>query len=289
MQIKAFVGRLYHAVIDDDITDAAAMLAYYAVMAIFPMVVFVGTLALLVLPPATLHQGVAMMTEALPLGVRDMLNARVDSLVAGKHTGVAAFTLAFALWGASRGAVGLQIALNQICGKRDSRSYIRRQLIAIGTTIGVALLLIMALALLVVGPFVTHYVSSWIGGGDVFELVWDISRWVGAGLLVLLVWAIVYKFLPDTHSQFRIFTPGAIVGVLGWLAISGLFGVYISHFNRYEATYGALGGAIIFLLWLWLSAIALLFGAEVNDVLSALRGHDTRTPRVSHRHVIQAT
>ncbi|HEY1813904.1 MAG TPA: YihY/virulence factor BrkB family protein [Kofleriaceae bacterium] len=273
MQVKELARELYRAVIDDDITDGAAMLAYYAVMAIFPMLVFVGTLALLVIPVTTLHQGIAMATEALPHGVRDLLTTRIDSLVEARHTGFAAFTLAFALWGASRGAVGLQIALNNISRKRDSRSWVRRQLIAIGTTLGIAVLALVALGLLVVGPFVTDSLASWIGGGDLFGLVWSIGRWVGAGLLVLIVWAIIYKFLPDTDTRFKLFTPGAIVGVLGWLGISALFGIYISHFNRYEATYGALGGAIIFLLWLWLSAIALLFGAEVNDVL-AERRHD---------------
>ena len=87
----------------------------------------------------------------------------------------------------------------------------------------------------------------------------------------MVVWAVLYKFLPNTDAPFRIFTPGAVVGVLLWLGISALFGVYLDHFDSYEATYGALGAAIIFLTWLWLSNIALLFGAEVNDVLADLR------------------
>jgi len=82
---------------------------------------------------------------------------------------------------------------------------------------------------------------------------------------------VVYKFLPNTRAPFRLFTPGAIVGVVLWLAISSGFGLYISHFNSYTATYGALGGAIIFLTWLWLSSMALLFGAEINDVVGQLR------------------
>ena|SRR5690242_6624512 len=87
----------------------------------------------------------------------------------------------------------------------------------------------------------------------------------------MLVWAICYKFLPNTDAPFRIFTPGAFIGVLLWLGISALFGLYLGHFNSYEATYGALGGAIIFLTWLWLSNITLLVGAEINDVLADIR------------------
>jgi membrane protein len=89
----------------------------------------------------------------------------------------------------------------------------------------------------------------------------------------MIVWAVIYKFLPDTDAPFRVFTPGAVIGVIIWLGISALFGVYLAHFNSYETTYGALGGAIIFLLWLWLSGIALLIGAEINDVLADLRKH----------------
>jgi membrane protein len=85
------------------------------------------------------------------------------------------------------------------------------------------------------------------------------------------VWAICYKFLPNTDAPFRIFTPGAALGVLLWLGISALFGLYLSHFNSYEATYGALGGAIIFLTWLWLSNVALLIGAEINDVIADIK------------------
>ncbi len=95
----------------------------------------------------------------------------------------------------------------------------------------------------------------------------------------MIVWAVLYKFLPNTNAPFRIFTPGAVVGVLLWLGISAGFGLYLDHFNSYEATYGALGGGIIFLTWLWLSNIALLFGAEVNDVLADFRRHTSAAAR----------
>jgi membrane protein len=139
----------------------------------------------------------------------------------------------------------------------------------------VAIMVVIALALLVGGPVAGHFIADRFGLGAAFDVAWGIGRWIGAGVLVMLVWAILYKFLPNTNAPFRIFTPGAVVGVLLWLGISRLFGVYLDYFNSYEATYGALGAGIIFLTWLWLSNIAILFGAEINDVLADFRKHES--------------
>jgi len=251
--------------------DVGAMLAYYTVLALFPMLVFIGSLALLVLPSDTVRQGVAMASEALPLGVRDILTTRIEALL---HTATAGFAIggaALALWGASRGAVSLTTALNAMFGKKETRAWWHRQLIAIVVTVGVAAMVVVALALLVVGPIVGDYIAGRFGLADAFNTAWAVGRWIGAGVLVMIVWAVAYKFLPDTNAPFRIFTPGAFVGVAAWLGISALFGVYLSHFNSYEATYGALGTAIAFLTWLWLSNMALLFGAQVNDALADVR------------------
>jgi len=217
------------------------------------------------------RQGLAMATETMPLSVRDVIAGRVDSLISASGAGFAVLGAAIALWGASRGASSMMGALNTMFNKKETRSWIRRQLIAIAVTVVVALLAVVALGLLVVGPWLGHWAADYFGLGSQFDLAWSIGRWVGAGLLVMFVWAICYKYLPNTDAPFRIFTPGAVVGVLLWLGISALFGLYISHFNSYEATYGALGGAIIFLTWLWLSSVAMLVGAEINDVLADIR------------------
>ena len=271
MQVRRFFKQLVTAIINDNITDSAAMMAYYAVMALFPMIVFVGSLALLVLPEATIMQGVNMAGEALPPSVRGMLVDRVHGLIAANSAGFAIVGAIVALWGASRGAAGLTTALGTIYTKPETRSWVHRQLLAVGMTIAIAVLVVLALSLLVIGPTVGHWVTDRFGLGETFDQVWSIGRWVGAGVLVMFVWALVYKYLPNTDAPFHIFTPGAVIGVLAWLGLSALFGLYLQHFNSYEATYGALGGAIIFLLWLWLTNIVLLVGAEINDVIADLR------------------
>ena len=269
--VKRFFVHLYHELDNDSITDIGAMMAYYAILALFPMLVFVVTLALLVLPEDTVLQGLAMATQAMPPASREVLTTQVTALMKAAQAGFAIGSAALALWGASRGASALMGALNAMFNKRETRSWWKRQVIAIAVTLGVALAVIAALGLLVVGPVAGHWFADRFGLGDAFDVWWGVVRWVGAGLLVMVVWAVLYKFLPNTHAPFRIFTPGAITGVLLWLGISYGFGVYLSHFNSYATTYGALGGGIIFLTWLWLSNIALLFGAEINDVLADLR------------------
>ncbi len=266
-KLVTFFIKLFHATLNDQIDNIGAMLAYYAVLALFPMLVFVATLGLLVLPSNVLDQGLGMAMEAVPFSARQLIFERVQSLVHHANTGFAIVGMVIALWGASRGAIAMMLALNSLYQKKETRPWWKRQLIAIGVTVGVTLMVIAALALLVAGPAAAH----WLGLGEDFDLAWAIIRWVGAGLLVMIVWAVVYKFLPNTKAPFRIFTPGAFIGVLLWLGISYLFGLYLSHFASYEATYGALGGAVIFLTWLWLSNIAILFGAEINDVLADLR------------------
>jgi membrane protein len=271
--VVRFVKQLAREVREDRIDDVGAMLTYYAILALFPMLVFVVTLALLVLDSATIQQGVAMATQTMPQSTRELIATYVQKLIDSAHPGFAIGSVALALWGASRGAVALSGALNSMFHKEETRSWLRRQLIAIGVTLAVAVLVVLALALLVVGPIVGHWLIDRFGLGGTFDLVWSIARWVGAGVLVMIVWAILYKFLPNTDAPFRIFTPGAFVGVLLWLGMSAVFGLYLKHFNSYEATYGALGTGVIFLTWLWLSNIALLLGAEINDVLADFRKH----------------
>src|SRR5262245_2297175 len=265
--VRRFFVQLYHELLNENVADIGAMMAYYAILSLFPMLVFVVTLALLVLPDDTVLQGLAMATQAMPSSARELLTTQVTSLLNNAHAGFAIGGAALALWGASRGASSLTGALNAMFNKRETRPWWKRQIIAIAVILGVAI------AILVVGPAAGHWLADRFGLTAAFDVGWDIGRWVGAGLLVMVVWAVLYKFLPDTNALFRIFTPGAITGVLLWLGISYGFGVYLGHFNSYAATYGALGGGIIFLTWLWLSNIALLFGAEINDVLADLRRH----------------
>jgi membrane protein len=275
VQVKRFFRDLGKHFLDDNVQNLGAMMAYYAVLALFPMLVFILALAMLVLPQSVIDQGVQMAGAAVPPAVRDPLVQRIHSFTQQSHGLYAILGAVLAVWGARGGLTSLMGALNTMFHKQETRSWVRRQITAILVTVSIGVLTVLALGLLVVGPPVGHWIADRFGMGHAFDVAWGIGRWAGAGLLVMVVWAIIYKFLPNTDAPFRIFTPGAIVGVLLWLGMSYAFGLYLGHFNSYEATYGTLGGAIIFLTWLWLSNIALFIGAEINDIVADLLKHDS--------------
>jgi membrane protein len=278
--MKTFLRKLGRAVMHDAIDDVGAMAAYYAILAVFPLLLFVMTLAVLVLPAHSIAEAADLALAAVPSSVRSLVSSQVDTMARHARAGFAFGTVLFAVWGASRGASGLMVALNRLFRRTETRTWFRRQAIAIALTIGLAVLLVMALGLLVVGPMIGHALAARFGLGSVFDLAWSVGRWAGAGLLMMVVWAVAYRFLPDTDAPFRVFTPGALVGVSLWLGISWLFGLYLDHFASYATIYGALGSAVIFLTWLWLSAVSMLFAAEINEVLAEAR-QDRHTVRLN--------
>lgn len=269
-----FLRKLRHAIVRDAIDDVGAMMAYYAILAVFPMLFFVVTVAALVLPAHTIAEGAGLALDAAPLSTRELVGSQIDAVTSHARPEFAFVTVLFAVWGASRGASGLMLALNKLFRRTETRSWLRRQMIAIALTLGVAMLLLAALALLVAGPLIGRVVEDRLGFGGTFAIAWLVVRWPLAGLLVMVVWALAYRFLPDTDAPFRIFTPGAVVSVGLWLAISRLFGLYFGHVGSYTPIYGALGSAVILLTWLWLSSMSLLLGAEINEVLAELHGGD---------------
>lgn len=264
---RALVGKLD----DDNVLDIAAMLTYYALFALFPMALFVVTITLMVLPPTVLEEAVTLAARHLPPAVSDLVVEQMARMQAAASAGVAVGSLAIALWGASGGLAALTLALNRIFGKVETRPWWRRRLAAIGITLLVAVLMVAAMGLLLVGPIAGDAIAARIGYGGVLEALWRFARLPGAALLVMLVWAALYSWLPNMKVKFRVLTPGAIVGVAMWLVVTQAFGFYVSRFSNLEATYGTLASVVVFMTWLWLSNLAILFGAEVNDVVADLR------------------
>lgn len=272
MREPSFLAALRRDVTRHELGDMAAMLTYYAVMAIFPMIVFVLTVALLLVPEPTIRQGVEMVTRAMPDEVARIVFTYVQNLRNAAGGLIAVLSVLLALWAASRGTVAMGRALNRVHEVEETRPWWKVQLVAVAVTALVAVLLIVGLGLLAAGPAVGHQVARTFGLGHVFDVTWSVGRWLLAAILQVGVWAILYRLLPSTAGRPRPVMPGAMMGVLLWIVASLGFALYVANFGKYEKTYGALGAAIIFLMWLWISNLVMLVGAEVNVLLARRRG-----------------
>ncbi|TDB72262.1 YihY/virulence factor BrkB family protein [Micromonospora sp. KC721] len=259
---------------DDSLVDWAAALTYYGVLSIFP-----GVLVLISL--------LGLLGERATTGVRDTVNQAVPQAdirriiegaidQAGASGGLASLAaivgLLAAFWSASGYIAAFMRASNAIYDVPEGRPIWKTLPIRLGVTAVIGVLLLASAVIVVFTGGFAEQAGSAVGVGSTAVAVWNIAKWPVLLVLVSLIFAILYWASPNArHGGFRWVSPGGVLAVLIWLVISGLFGLYVSNFGSYNKTYGALAGVIIFLVWLWLSNIAILLGAEFDAELERSR------------------
>jgi len=254
---------------EDNLTDWAAALTYYGILAIFPAILaLVSILGLL--GSGTTDTLIENLGKVAPGPAKDIFTSAVENLQ--KNQGAAGITfivgLALALWSASGYVAAFMRASNAIYEVEEGRPIWK----SLPTRVGTTLVLLLLLALVAVGVVFTGGLAEQAGkviGLDKTAVdVWNIAKWPVMLLLVSLMFAILYYAAPNVkHPKFNWVSPGGVVAVILWIVASAAFAFYVANFASYNKTYGALGGVIIFLVWLWISNIAVLFGAELNAEL----------------------
>ena len=255
----------------DECTDLAAALTYYAVLAMFPAAIAMLSLVGLV------GQGQTTVTTLLDIlrqvgasGVAKTLGPTLNQLAASQHAAGFAFVIGLlaALWSASGYVGAFGRAMNRMYEVREGRPIWKLRPIQIVVTV-VALVLAAAvvIAFALTGS-VAQAVGNAIGLGSTAITVWNIAKWPVMLLVVIVIVAILYWATPNvSQPKFRWLSVGAVVAIVSWIVASALFGFYVANFSSYNKTYGALAGVIVFLLWLWITNLALLFGAELDAEL----------------------
>jgi membrane protein len=260
----------------DEMTDAAASMTYYVMMSLFPaLLVCVSLLGLLGDQSLVTDAVKYARDHGAPAEVADALRKALSTTVE-KAGGAVSFALVLgvlvAIYGASGAFGGAGRALNRVYGVRESRNFATHKLADIGWTLVAVLFAIVAMVSVFLGGGLAKDIFGTIGLGDTAAGIWSFARWLVALGAVLLMYAITYSFAPDIKPRrLRWITPGATAGVVIWMVASAGFFFYVSNFGKYGATYGAFAGAVILLLWLYLSSLAFLFGAELNAELERER------------------
>jgi membrane protein len=253
---------------DDQMTQHAAALTYYALMSLFPAVLLaLSLLGLLGQYPDTYNAIIGYLREVAPASVVDPLDRSLRGALQSKGTAATALAISVvvALYGTTGALEAARRALNVVFEVDSGRSFLHRKAIDVASTLVLMALVLVSLVMAFVGGRFAEDLLGFIGLGPTAADVWNIARWPGAVATAMLVFAFIYYVTPDVQQpSFRWVTPGAVVGVLLWLAASFGLSTYVSRVADVGAIYGTFAGAIVLVAWLWLTNVAMLLGAELN-------------------------
>jgi len=254
---------------EDNLTDWAAALTYYGILAIFPALLALVSIVGL-MGESTTQSLIDNLGQVAPGPAKDIFTSAIENLQ--ENQGAAGVMLivgiAVAIWSASGYVSAFMRASNAIYDVEEGRPIWK----SLPTRVGTTLILLLLLALTAVGVVLTgglaQQVGKVVGLDKTFVEVWDIAKWPVLLAIVSLMFAILYYAAPNVkHPKFRWVSPGGVVAVVLWILASVAFAFYVANFSSYNETYGAIGGVIVFLTWLWITNIAVLFGAELNAEL----------------------
>ncbi len=252
---------------DDDMNTYAAALTYRFLLALFPFIIFLLTL----LEALNLERFFTWLLDQARAALAADAYSQVEQIIAqirvGAGGGLLSFGLIAALWAASAGVRSTMHALNVAYDVKEERTVWKQYVMSLVFTVGLAAMIIAAVALMLFGPQSMQWLADQAGLGDVFVTLWNWLRIPAAIVLMMLAVALIYYFFPNVDQPFRIVSPGSVFAVLAWLVATIGFSIYVSNFGNYNATYGSLGGIIALMFYFFISAATLLLGAEVNAVL----------------------
>jgi membrane protein len=273
---RAIIKRTVAEIQRDRITLTAAGVAFYWFLSLFPMLfAAIAIMSLVQVTPAFQQQLSDGISTAVPGQAADVLQQALGASQARVVASLPAvlIALAFALWSASSGMAATQIGLNVAYDVEEDRTFVKRRLIGL-VLLAIALVLGgVAIGLIVFGQQIGDAVADVFSARGVFDVVWGVVRWVVGLVAITTLFAIFYWIGPNRRPpSWRWLSPGGIVATVLWVLASVAFSLYVNHFGgNYAKTYGAIAGVVILLLWLYLTALAILIGAELNGELERQR------------------
>jgi membrane protein len=278
----ATLKRTFREFQDDNVTDWAAALTYYAVLALFPALIALVAIVGLVADPVTITNTLTKLVSRIgPASAVDTFKGPIRQITANRSTaGIAlVISLATSLWAASGYIGAFMRASNTIYEVEEGRPFWRlRPLQVVVTLVMVLLVAVTVLALVVTGPLASG-VGDAVGVGSTAVTIWDIAKWPVLIVVVLGMFGFLYHVSPNVRlPKFKWVTPGSVLALVTWGVASAVFAFYVANFGSYNKTYGTLAGAVVFLVWLWITNIAILLGAELNAELERSREIEAGVP-----------
>jgi membrane protein len=271
-QLRNTVQRTYRNVQRKNTTQLAAGLSYYFVMSLFPLlIVFAASVAYLPIPNL-FDQALALAGRFIPHDSIGLVRAVLRQVITPSRGKFLSFGILGTIWAASGGFSRMMAALNVAYDVPENRPFWKTRPLAIGLTFVTGILLVVALALMLVGPHFGGWLATKVGFGPIFVALWGYMRWSIAIVFAVLAIELIYFLAPNVRQRFGKTLPGAAVAVGFWILLSWALGIYFQHFARLNKTYGTLAAAIALMVWLYWTAFAILLGGEINADLLEQEG-----------------
>ena len=274
---KDIFWRTYGQIGEDRLLAVAAGVVFYGLLALFPAVTAFVSLYGLFAKASTINEHLSLVSGLMPGGGVEIIQEQVNRIAAKGETKLGfafAFGLALALWSANAGMKALIDALNVIYDEKEKRGFIKLNFVSLVLTAGGLLAILTAVGAIVVLPVVL----SFVGLGGWTETLLRLLRWPVLVFVVILGLAMLYRFGPSRERpRWEWLSVGSVLAAVAWLASSALLSWYLANFANYDATYGSLGAAIGLMMWMWMSSIVILFGAELNSEIEHQTARDSTT------------
>ncbi|WML49867.1 YihY/virulence factor BrkB family protein [Neobacillus sp. PS3-34] len=258
--------QLWHRIQEDDLPGLSAQLAYFFLLSLFPLLIFLFTLLPYLPIP---HQDImGIIRGVAPKEAIALIDKNLKDVMTHHSGGLLSVGIIGTIWSASNGINAIVRAFNKSYDVKETRSFIVARGMSILLTFGMIFVFLLALLLPVLGKGIGMFLFSYLGLTKQFLTVWGALRWLVSALILFLVFTVLYWIAPNMKMRCKSAFPGAIFATLGWIVASFAFSLYVGHFANYANTYGSIGAIIVLMVWLYLSAFIIIIGGEINAFYS---------------------
>lgn len=262
LTLKELAKKTWRETTEDKVFSRAAELAYYFLLALFPMLIFLTSLVGFL--PGLREEIFTALAKAVPGEAMNLVSQTIFDVTSNRSRGLLSFGILGAIWAASGGVTAIMGTLNDAYDAREERPFWKVRLIAIGLTILLALLIVGGTALIMFGDRFASWLAAYFGLGNVFMVTWGVVDYLLGLTLMFLGLELIYYFAPNVEQNWKVITPGAVFSVVSLIIASLLFSLYLRFAPNYSVTYGSLGAVVVLMLWLYLMGAVILIGGEIN-------------------------
>lgn len=261
-----FIKNLVKRIDGNDINGVAAQLAYFFLLSLFPLLLFM--VSLLSYLPLTTEDLLNVIRDFAPEQTLVMIEANLQEILSNRSGGLLSFGIIAALWSASLGMNAIMRAMNRAYDVKETRPFFITRGLSILLTIAMIIVLLIALIIPLFGEIFGIYIFSYFGISEEFVSIWNGLRWLISMIILFVVFMCLYFITPNKKIKCLTVVPGAIIATIGWAIVSFGFSYYVGNFGHYSTTYGSLGGIIVLILWFYFTGFILMIGGEVNAMLT---------------------